>query len=92
MSFGLRVTQNPKQLFTEGVIFFYFQKITLLLRYISTYFKNMLTIRVYRKIMRQRIANGIFAPFKIREISSVWDFPKDGKRYRKNLTIKDLRK
>ena len=48
--------------------------------------------RAYRKIMRQRIANGIFAPFKIREISSVWDFPKDGKRYRKNLTIKDLRK
>jgi hypothetical protein len=48
--------------------------------------------RKFRRIVRQKIKMGENELPKLREISNVWAFEKDGKIYDKHMTEKDLRK
>ncbi|MCX2575961.1 hypothetical protein [Pedobacter sandarakinus] len=48
--------------------------------------------KTFRKVSKNLIGEGKEAPHKIQSVSSVWDGAKDGKRYRKNATMRDMRK
>ncbi len=48
--------------------------------------------RKYRRIVKQKIQSDETELPEVREISNVWSFDKDGKRYNPNMTDKDLRK
>jgi hypothetical protein len=48
--------------------------------------------RKYRRIIKQKIKSTESELPKIKELSNVWSFDKDGKRYDSNMTDKDLRK
>lgn len=48
--------------------------------------------RTFRKVCKKLIRLEKEAPIKIHSIIDVWDGAKDGKRYLKNATIKDMRK
>ena len=48
--------------------------------------------RAFRRNTRMQVLKGKEIVSLLREVSSVWDFPKDGKRYKKNLPEKYLRK
>ena len=48
--------------------------------------------RAFRRNTRMEVLKGKEIVSLLREVSNVWDFPKDGKRYWKNLDVKYLRK
>ena len=48
--------------------------------------------RKYRRIVKQKIKSNESELPKVREISNVWSFDKDGKKYDSEMTDKDLRK
>ncbi|WP_316805913.1 hypothetical protein [Pedobacter agri] len=48
--------------------------------------------RVFRKFCRKLILKGNEAPIKISAVTDVWDGNKDGKRFRRNVGKKDMRK
>lgn len=48
--------------------------------------------RKYRRIVKQKVKSNESELPKIREISNVWSFDKDGKKYDSEMTDKDLRK
>lgn len=48
--------------------------------------------RKYRRIIKQKVKSNESELPKIREISNVWSFDKDGKKYDAEMTDKDLRK
>jgi hypothetical protein len=48
--------------------------------------------KTFRKVSKNLIVEGKEAPHKIQSVSSVWDGAKDGKRYRKSATMRDMRK
>lgn len=48
--------------------------------------------RTFRKICRKLIRLEKEAPNKIHSVTNVWDGAKDGKRYFRNATRKDMRK
>ncbi|WKB82442.1 hypothetical protein [Cellulophaga omnivescoria] len=48
--------------------------------------------RKYRRIVKQKVKSNESELPKIREISNVWSFNKDGKKYDSEMTHKDLRK
>jgi len=48
--------------------------------------------RKLRRLNRIKIHKGDYDLFQLREISNVWGFDKDGKRYLKNPDRKDLMK
>ncbi|WBU90323.1 hypothetical protein [Cellulophaga omnivescoria] len=48
--------------------------------------------RKYRRIVKQKVKYNESELPKIREISNVWSFNKDGKKYDSEMTHKDLRK
>ena len=48
--------------------------------------------RKYRRTVKQKVKLGNDEFPKIRELSNVWCFSKDGKRYYPELSAKDLRK
>lgn len=48
--------------------------------------------KTFRKVSKNLISEEQEAPHKIQSVSSVWDGAKDGKRYRKNATTRDMRK
>ena len=48
--------------------------------------------RAFRRNTRMEVLKGKEIVSLLREVSSIWDFPKDGKRYWKNLDVKYLRK
>ncbi len=48
--------------------------------------------RKFRRLTRQKIKSDDPVLPEMREVSNVWDFDKDGKRYNPNMTDKDLRK
>jgi hypothetical protein len=48
--------------------------------------------RKYRRTVKQKVKLGNDVFPKIRELSNVWCFSKDGKRYYPELSAKDLRK
>ncbi|ADY28788.1 hypothetical protein IZU89_04905 [Cellulophaga lytica] len=48
--------------------------------------------RKYRRIVKQKVKSNESELPKVREISNVWSFDKDGKKYDSEMTDKDLRK
>jgi hypothetical protein len=48
--------------------------------------------RAFRRNVHMEVLKGKEIVSLLREVSNVWDFPKDGKRYWKNLPDKYLRK
>lgn len=48
--------------------------------------------RKFRRKIKQEVNKGEDQLPEIRELSNVWEFDKDGKRYDKDLPKKDLRK
>jgi hypothetical protein len=48
--------------------------------------------RAFRHNVRMEVLKGKEIVSLLREVSNVWDFPKDGKRYWKNIPTKYLRK
>ncbi len=49
--------------------------------------------RKFRRIVRQKLTSGnILVLPKLRELSDVWIFEKDGKTYNPNMSEKELRK
>ncbi|MCX2575077.1 hypothetical protein [Pedobacter sandarakinus] len=48
--------------------------------------------KTFRKVSKSLLGEGKEAPYKIQGVSGVWDGAKDGKRYRKNTTMRDMRK
>ena len=48
--------------------------------------------RKFRRIIKQKINSGKTEMPKLREVSNVWDFDKDGKRYNLEIKEKQLRK
>lgn len=48
--------------------------------------------RKFRRIIKQRVSSEEIELPKLREVSNVWCFDKDGKRYNTEMTHKDLRK
>ncbi|TVZ08641.1 hypothetical protein JM80_1140 [Cellulophaga sp. RHA_52] len=48
--------------------------------------------RKYRRIVKQKVKSNESELPKVREISNVWSFDKDGKKYNSEMTDKDLRK
>jgi len=48
--------------------------------------------RKYRRTIKQKVKLGNDELPKIRELSNVWSFSKDGKRYYPEMSAKDLRK
>ena len=48
--------------------------------------------RAFRRNIRMQVLKGKEIVSLLREVSNVWSFPKDGKRYWKNLNVKYLRK
>ena len=48
--------------------------------------------RKYRRIVKQKVKSNESELPKIKEISNVWSFDKDGKTYDSKMTDKDLRK
>lgn len=48
--------------------------------------------RKYRRIIKQKVKSNESELPEIREISHVWSFDKDGKKYDAEMTDKDLRK
>lgn len=50
------------------------------------------TNRKFRRIVKQNVKIGNEDLPKIREISNIWSFDKDGKIYDPDMTAKDLRK
>ena len=48
--------------------------------------------RAFRRNTRMQVLKGKEIVSLLREVSNVWSFPKDGKRYWKNLNVKYLRK
>ena len=48
--------------------------------------------RAFRRNTRMEVLKGKEIVSLLREVSNVWSFPKDGKRYRNNLPEKYLRK
>ncbi|WP_339624219.1 hypothetical protein [uncultured Winogradskyella sp.] len=48
--------------------------------------------RKYRRIVKQRVKSNESELPKVCEISNIWSFDKDGKKYDSEMTDKDLRK
>ncbi|MCX2575079.1 hypothetical protein [Pedobacter sandarakinus] len=48
--------------------------------------------KTFRKVSKSLIGEEKEVPDKIQSVSSVWDGAKDGKRYRKNATVREMRK
>lgn len=48
--------------------------------------------RTFRKISKELVRLEKEAPIKIQGVTDVWDGAKDGKRYYRNATNKDMRK
>jgi hypothetical protein len=48
--------------------------------------------RKFRRISKQEVQLGKTELSRIREVSNVWNFDKDGKKYKQGMTEKDLRK
>lgn len=48
--------------------------------------------RKYRRIVKQKVKSNESDLPEIKEVSNVWSFDKDGKRYDSEMTEKDLRK
>lgn len=48
--------------------------------------------RKYRRIVKQKVKSNKSDLPEIKEVSNVWSFDKDGKRYDSEMTEKDLRK
>ncbi len=48
--------------------------------------------RKYRRIVKQKVKSNESELPEVREISNVWSFDKDGKKYDSEMTDKDLRK
>ena len=48
--------------------------------------------RKFRRIVKQEIKIGDKSFSELREVSNVWSFDKDGKRYDSNLEEKQMRK
>jgi len=48
--------------------------------------------RKLRRTVKQKIHSGATILPKIREVSNIWTFNKDGKRYNHKMTEKELRK
>lgn len=48
--------------------------------------------RKFRRKTKQEIKNGEEQLPKLREVSNVWSFSKDGKTYREDLSDKEMRK
>ena len=48
--------------------------------------------RKHRRIIKQKVKSKEAELPSIREVSNVWNFDKDGKRYDSEMTDKDLRK
>ena len=48
--------------------------------------------RAFRRTTKMQVLKGKEVIAIVREISNIWDFPKDGKGYRHNLDKKYLRK
>lgn len=48
--------------------------------------------RKLRRIVKQEVSSEKEEYSKLREISNVWNFDKDGKKYNAKMTEKDLRK
>ena len=48
--------------------------------------------RTFRRIARLKTQTGAEVPVKIEAVTDVWDGNKDGKRYFRNYSTKDLRK
>ncbi len=48
--------------------------------------------RKFRRIIKQKVKSAKTELPEIREISNVWSFGKDGKRYNAEMTEKELRK
>ena len=48
--------------------------------------------RKLRRIVKQKVNSGKTDLPELREVSNVWSFDKDGKRYNPKMTEKDLRK
>ncbi len=48
--------------------------------------------RKFRRIVKQKVKLDETKLPELREISNVWSFDKDGKRYNSEMTEKDLRK
>ncbi len=48
--------------------------------------------RKLRRIVKQKVNSGDTELPELREVSNVWSFDKDGKRYNSEMTEKELRK
>ena len=48
--------------------------------------------RKIRRVTRVEVHKGVDEISKVKELSNVWSFDKDGKRYLKNPSRKDMRK
>lgn len=48
--------------------------------------------RKLRRIVKQKVNSGKAELPELREVSNVWSFDKDGKRYNPEMTEKELRK
>ncbi len=48
--------------------------------------------RKLRRIVKQKVNSGKTELPELREVSNVWSFDKDGKRYNPEMTEKELRK
>lgn len=48
--------------------------------------------RKFRRIVKQKLKSDETDLPKLREVSDVWSFDKDGKRYNSEMTEKELRK
>ncbi|MGG6230487.1 hypothetical protein [Tenacibaculum sp. SDUM215027] len=48
--------------------------------------------RKLRRIVKQKVNSGKTELPELREVSNVWSFDKDGKRYNSEMTEKELRK
>jgi hypothetical protein len=48
--------------------------------------------RKFRRVVRQKVKMNKTTLPKLRELSNVWSFSKDGKRYNPEITDQDLRK
>jgi hypothetical protein len=48
--------------------------------------------RKYRRIVKQKVKGSSEELPEVKEVSDVWSFGKDGKKYAKRISKKDLRK
>ena len=48
--------------------------------------------RKFRRIIKQKVKSEKTELPKLREVSNIWSFDKDGKRYNPEMTKKELRK